>query len=98
MEWQQWMSLTRNSMPFVETLPTNNINALVFCTESTVKPPYSNGYIKCRMPKANGKEYIGRSCVFEPSFKHRSLYSHCKMYEGLVTADDCIVNSGVFTL
>ena len=42
--------------------------------------------------------YISRSCVFEPSFKHRSLYSHCKMYEGLVTVDDNIVSSGVFNI
>ena len=85
------MSLTRNGIPFAETLPTNDIYALVFCLESTVIPPYSSGYIRCRMPKAKGKAYIVRSCVFEPSFKHRSLYSHCKMHEGLVTVDDNIV-------
>ena len=67
------MSLTRNGIPFAETLPTNDIIVLVFYTESTVILPYSNGYIRCRMPKAKGKAYIGRSCVFEPSFKHRSL-------------------------
>ena len=50
------------------------------------------------MPKAKGKAYIGRSCVFEPSFKHRSLYSHCDTYEGLVTVDDNIVSSGVFNI
>ena len=71
------MSLTRNGIPFAEMLPTNDINALVFCTESAVIPPYSNGYIKSRMSMAKGKAYIGRNCVFEPSFKHRSLYSHC---------------------
>ena len=48
------------------------------------------------MPKAKGKVYISKSCVFEPSFKHRSVYSHCKTYEGLVTVDDNIVRSGVF--
>ena len=67
------MSLTKNGIPFAEMLPTNDINALVFCTESIVIPPYSNGYIRCRMPKAKGRAYIGRSCVFEPSFRHRSL-------------------------
>ena len=35
-------------------LPTNDINAVVFCMESTVIPPYSNGYIRCRMPKQKG--------------------------------------------
>ena len=87
------MSLTRNGIPFAETLPTNDINALVFCTESTVILPYSNGYIRCRIPKVKGKAYIGRSCVFELAFKHRSLYSHCKTY-----VDDNIVSSGVFNI
>ena len=72
------ISLTGNGMPFAETLPTNDVNTLVFCTESTVLLPYSNGYVKCRMPQAKGKAYISKSCVFEPSFKHRSLYPHCK--------------------
>ena len=60
------MSFTRNGIPFAETLPTNHINALVFCAESTVILPYSNGYIKCRVLKAKGKAYISRICVFEP--------------------------------
>ena len=46
------MSFTRNGVPFAETLPTNNINALVFCVESTVTPPYSDGYIQCKLPRA----------------------------------------------
>ena len=79
------MSLTRNGMPFAETLPTHDINTLVFCVESTVIPPYYNGYIRCRLPMAKGKPYIGRSCVFEPSCKHRSQYSHCDTYDELVT-------------
>ena len=36
--------------------------------------------------------------MYEPSFRHRSLYSHCKTYEGLVTVDDNIVRSGVFNI
>ena len=91
------MSLTRNGIPFAEMLPTNDLLHWCFA-ESTVIPPYSNRYIKCRMPKAKGKAYIGRSCVFETSFKHRALYSHCDMYEGLVTVDDNIVSSGVFNI
>ena len=81
------MSLTRNGMPFAETLPTHDINALVFCMESTVLLPYSNGYIKCRLPWAKGKPYISRSCAFEPPFEHRSQISCCDTYEGLVTVD-----------
>ena len=50
------------------------------------------------MPKAKGKAYIGRRCVFEPSFKHRSLYSHCETYEGLIIVDDSILSSGVFNI
>ena len=90
------MSLTRNGIPFAETLPTHDVNALVFCMESTVILPYSKGYIKCRLPRGKGKLYIGSSCVFKPLFKHRSLYSQCDTYEGLVTVDDTIASSGVF--
>ena len=36
--------------------------------------------------------------MFEPSFKHKSLYSHCDTYEGLVTVDDTITSSGVFNI
>ena len=50
------------------------------------------------MPKAKGMAYIGRSCVFEPLFRHRSLYSHCNIYDRLVTVDDNIVSSGVFNI
>ena len=92
------MSLTENGIPFAETLPPNDINVLVFCMESTVIPLYSNGFIRCRMPKAKGREYIGRGCVFEPSIGHRSLYSHCDTDERLVTVDDNIVSSGVFNI
>ena len=92
------MSLTRNGIPFAEMLPINDMNALVFCMESTVILPYSHGYIRCRMPKAKGRAYIGRSCVFKPSFRHRSLYSHCHTNEGFVTVDDNIVSSGVFNI
>ena len=42
MDWNEddMMSLTRNGKPFAESLPTNNVNALVFCAEPTVIPPY----------------------------------------------------------
>ena len=92
------MSLTRNGKSFAEMLPTHDINALVFCTESTVLLPYYNGYIKCWLPRAKGKPCIGRICVFEPSFKHRSQYSHCNTEEGLVTVDDTIASLGVFNM
>ena len=47
------MSLTKNGIPFAETLPTNDFNKIVFCVESTI-PPYSNGYVKCKMLKVKG--------------------------------------------
>ena len=37
------MSLTRNGKPFADTLHTNDINAIVFSTESTVIP----SFLKC---------------------------------------------------
>ena len=92
------MSLTKSGIPFAETLPTNDMNAIVFCSEYTVIPPYSNGYIKCKIPKVKGRAYIGRSCAFEPSFRNRSLYSHCDTYEGLMTVDDNNGSSGVFNI
>ena len=87
-----WCPLHRNGMPFAETLPTHDINALVFCMESSVILPYSNGYIRCKLPKAKGKPYIGKSCVFEPSFKYGSQYSQCDTYEGLGIVDDTIAS------
>ena len=36
--------------------------------------------------------------MFEPSFRHIPLYSHCNTYEGLVTLDDNIVSSGIFNI
>ena len=48
--------------------------------------------------KVKGRAYIGRSCVFKPSFRHRSLYCHCDTYEGFVTVGDYIVSSGVFNI
>ena len=92
------MTLTRDGMTFAETLPTLDINALVFCAECTVLLPYSNGYIGCRLPREKGKLYIGKSCVFEPSFRHRSQYLHCDTYEGLVTVDNTLAHSGVFNI
>ena len=92
------MSLTRNGKPFAETLPTNDVNALVFCAESTVIPPHSNGYLKCKIPKVKRKANLGRICVFEPSFGHRSTYSHCNIYEGRVTINDGVVSSGTFNI
>ena len=39
------MSLTINGRTFAETIPAKDIQALVFCSEGAIVPPYSNGYI-----------------------------------------------------
>ena len=90
------MYLTRYGKPFEQTIPSSTINALVFCTESMVIPPYSNGYIQCKVPKEKLKASLGKNCVFEPSYKHRSSFVNCTTYEGTVTLDDSVVSSGTF--
>ena len=63
------MSLTRNGNPFADTLHMNDINALVFSTESIVIPPFFNAFIKCKMPKVKRQACLGKTCVFEPSVR-----------------------------
>ena len=36
--------------------------------------------------------------MFESSYKHRSNYSGCDTYDGLVTLDNTIVNTGIFSI
>ena len=90
------MYLTRYGKPFEQTIPSRTINALVFCTESIVIPPYSNGYIKHKVSKGKLKASLGKDCVFEPSYKHRSNFVNCTTYEGIVTLYDSVVSSGAF--
>ena len=87
------MYLKRHGKPFELTIPSSTINALVFCTESIVIPPYSNGNIQCKVPKEKLNASLGKNCVFEPSYKHRSNYINCTTYEGIVTLDDSVVSS-----
>ena len=53
------MYLSRHGKPFEQTIPSSTINTLVFCTESIVIPPYSNGYIQCKVPKEKLKLWVG---------------------------------------
>ena len=92
------MYLTRYGKPFGQTTPSSTINALVICTDSIVIPPYSNGYIQCKVPKEKLKANLGKNHVFEPSYKHRSNYVNCNTYEGIVTLDDSVVSSGTFNI
>ena len=88
--------LTLNGEPFAETEPINDLNALILCSETTIIPPYSNGYIPCKMPIVKRKANLNKTCVFEPSYKHRSTYSMCNTYDGIVTITEEVVKSGTF--
>ena len=90
------MSLTRNGKPFADTLHTNDINALVFSTDSTVIPPFSNAFIKYKMPKVKRQTHLGKTCVFENSVRLKAVYTGCTTNEGTVTIDDEIAQSGIF--
>ena len=92
------MYLTRYGKPFEQTIPSSTISAVVFCTESIVITPYSNGYIQCKVPKEKLKASLGKNCVFELSYKHRSNYVNCTTYEGIITPDDSVVSSGTFNI
>ena len=50
-------------------------------------------YIQCKVPKEKLKASLGKNCVFEHSYKHRSNYVNCTTYEGIVTLDDSVVSS-----
>lgn len=91
------MSLTYKGQPIAQTLSTKEINALVFCTESTVIPPLSNAKIICRAPKIKSISNSIQNLVFEPSYKHKSNYINCNTYEGLVTLDEH-TRSGSFNI
>ena len=58
------MYLSRHGNPFEQTIPSSTINALIFYTESIVIPPYSNGYIQCKVPKKKLKASLGKNFVF----------------------------------
>ena len=92
------MSLTINRRVFAETIPAKGTQALVICSEGAIVPPYSNGYMPCRLPKLLRHSNPRRNFVFEPSYKHRSNYSDCDTSDGLITLDDTIVKTGIFTI
>ena len=92
------MYLTRHGKLFEQTIPSSTINALVFCTKSIVISPYSNGYIQCKVPKEKLKASLGKNCVCEPSYKHRSNHVNCTTYEGIITLDESVVSSGTFNI
>ena len=92
------MSPTYEGKPIAQCIRTKGINALVFCTESIVIPPYSNAKIPCKAPKLKSHSNMGHSIVFEPSYRHRSNYIDCHTYKGLVTLDEHTASSGSFDI
>ena len=92
------MSLTDEGKPIAQCIRTKGINALVFCAESIVIPPYPNAKIPCKAPKLKSHSNMGASIVFEPSYRHRSNYIDCHTYEGLVTLDEHTASSGSFDI
>ena len=63
--WDQQndMFLTYKGKPIEQTIPSCTINAVVFCTESTIILPYPNGYIHCKVPKEKCKASVGKNCL-----------------------------------
>ena len=92
------MYLTRHGKPFEQTIASSTINAPVFCIGSIVIPLYSNGYIQCEVPKKKLKANLGKNCVLEPSYKHKSNHVNSTIYEGIVILDDIVVSSGTFNI
>ena len=92
------MSLTYEGRPIAQTIPTRQINSIVFCCERTIIPPFSNAKIRCTAPKVRSRASPGLNLVFEPSNQHKSNYANCKTYNGLVTFDDQNTKSGSFEI
>ena len=78
-----------------QTIPTKQINFIVFCCESTVIPPLSNANIKCSAPKVKTRANSGQNLLFEPSNRHKSNYLNCNTYNGLVTFDEHTAGSRI---
>ena len=88
------MSLTHQGKTIAQTIPTKEINSIVFCCESTVFRPLSNAKIKCSAPKVKSRANSGQNLLFEPSNRHKSNYVNCNTYNGLVTFDEHTASSG----
>ena len=50
------------------------------------------------MPKVKRQAHLGKTCVFEPSVRFKAVYTGCTTYEGIVTIDDEIFQSGIFNV
>ena len=50
------------------------------------------------MPKVKSQVHLDNTCVFEPSIRLKAVYTGCTTYEGIVTIDDDIFQSGIFNV
>ena len=57
---------------------------------------FCNALIKCKVPKVLKSKGFEKICLFEPSYRHKSDYAECHIYEGIVVMDNEVVNSGIF--
>ena len=48
--------------------------------------------------KVKRQAHLGKTCVFEPSVRLKAVYTGCTAYEGIVTIDDDIFQSGIFNI
>ena len=92
------LSLTYEGRTIAQCIRTKGINALVFCAENTIIPPFSNAKIPCRAPKVKSLSNIAPSVIFEPTYRHRANYVNCHTHDGLVTLDEHAVSSGSFNI
>ena len=92
------MSLTYQGRPIAQTIPTRQINSIVFFCESTIIPPFSDAKIRCTAPKVTSRANPGLNLMFEPSNRHKSHYANCKTYNGLLTFDGQNTKSGSFEI
>ena len=92
------LSLTYEGQTIAQCIRTKGINALVFCAENTIIPPFSNVKIPCRAPKVKSLSNIATSVIFEPTYRHRANYVNCHTYDGLVTLDEHAASSGSFNI
>ena len=90
------MYLTYNGKPIEQTIPFSTIQCSSILHREHHHSPHSNDYLPCKVPKETLKASVGKNCLFEPSFKHRSNFVNCTTYEG--TVDDSVVNSGTFKI
>ena len=92
------LSLTYEGWTIAQCIRAKGINALVFCAENTIIPPFSNAKIPCRAPKVKSLSNIAPSVIFEPTYRHRANYVNCHTYDGLVTLDEHAASSGSFNI